>query len=605
MYLRNLSIRTGDKSSPVVAFETTESGGIYTIPATHAAAVPRYVLSLLYPDEAAPTDLIRLSGSRADSAWRAIFVIGQTQFRLSRGFSPGSASFELHDPSGARPWRMVARGVADVRAAIARLIELPSRPTVETLCFALNPLPERLADASEESSNGQSGMSMEVQSNEDFTTMLSDDVTIVDPMTEEEIARVSLAYRNARTTESGGEQLDSLQEMLDDHIASMNRLVDSDGTLSRISSQLSRNPPLRELTAAEKEALSTSPERLDEMRVRLVTARTEEAAVTAPGRNNLIGAAAMCAVGFIGALVWTISAVKARDFHLLPANLFPLTLGLFGGLRWIGLAERSSLQGRKGEAAARRVHRLETELDALTRNRDAVMKELGVDSLDAYSQHQKRAESLKKKEAELVASKSAETSTPEYQKATRVRQRMEGERDERRRTLSRVESTSESAYELERTLSNGGIDPAVALWCPLGPLDEMNSQARRLSQVAHEQGLMPDNVMQDSVKEAWVRLAARMIGRQVGELQLDSDARVLVDGRPAAEGNRSEYWLLLDALRISIFMTVLNGQYISMPRFSLRVHPLRLHDANMAAGTDGVYASVGRKMQFVRIESDS
>jgi hypothetical protein len=499
---------------------------------------------------------------------------------------------------------MVARGVADVRAAIARLIELPSRPTVEVLCFALNPLPQKLADSPGESKGGESGLSMEVQTNEDFTTMLSDDVTIVDQLSDEEIARLSLAFRNARTTESGEEQLESLQEMLEVHIASMNRLVDSDGTLSRISSQLSRNPPLRELTADEKDALSTTPERMDDMRVRVESARSEEQAVTAPKRKDLITAAALTAVGFLGALAWTFSVVSAQSLHLLPANLFPLTLGLFGGLRWIGLAERASLQGRKGEAATRRVHRLETELDSLSRTRQAVVKELGVDSLDAYMQHQKRAEALKQKEAELIASKSEETSTPEYQKATRVRQRMEGEREDRRRTLSRVESTSEAAYELERSLTNAGIDPGVALWCPLGPMDEMNSQARRLSQVAHEQGLMPDGEMQASVKEAWIRLAARMVGRKLQALELDSDARVLVDGVAASAGNPSAYWLLLDALRISIFMTVLNGQYVSMPRFSLRVHPLRLHDATMIDGTDGVYASVGRKMQFVRVEAE-
>ena len=604
MFLRNLSIRTGNPGQGTVALEATEAGGHYALPSAHVPAIPRYVLSLLYPEEAAPTDLVRLCGSIADAGWRATFSVGRTQFRISRGFSASTATLELMEEDGEQPWRTVARGVTDVKIGLARLVDLPPLPTVEALCFGLNPLPMRVPAQSEIQDPEVSQMT--VQSNEDFTAdMGSGPATrAVVPLDDETIARLSAMWRNARTSELLEQQLSSLQTELDEHLQVMNRAVDSDGTLSRLQAELARIPTLRTLTESEREALSTPPERIEELRMRLEAARNDIDLTRPPSQRDILAAAGLTAAGALLAGAWTVSAFTTRTLHLLPGNLFPLSLALFGALRWIGLKEATSLQGRKAESAERRAERLQHEVDTLVRTRAALEKEFTFSTLTDFERAGERVKRLKAREAEILASKAGETASPEYQKALRKKERLESDRDLRRRTLARIEETPFAAYQVEADLLAGGIDPAVALWCPQGIREEMRSQARRLMQVASEQGVMPDGRLQDAVVEAWTRLASRMCGHTLEGLRLMPDGGMRLSGdRDVFALSHALIWLVVEGLRISLYMTILNAQHISLPRFAVRVHSLRLHEDELVAGASAVYASVSRKVQLLSLDA--
>lgn len=597
MLLRNLTIRTGQADLPGVMFDAAEAGGDFQLPQPWAAALPRYLLSLLYPEEMSLTDLARLSGSSADAAWRATFSVGPQIIRLSRSFPAHSARLEIQDTSTGQ-WDTVAAGVAEVKAHLHRIVELPPVTVADALNFVLNPLPQHLGQSKQESSS----TGMQVESNADYAEVLGTMRGVQLQVGSDEAEHAGQEYRKARTSEWLDDQIRSLQDKLDEHIASMNRLIDEDGELSRVAAALSRLPTLRPLTSAEREALTDADMRVQELRRKIELGTAE---VTAPDRTEtqrLRVAVGMLVAGSVGFAAWTIWAFATMQRHLLVANVLPLSAALLGGLQWITIAERRGVADRRGDAIERRQQRLEQELDHLVRTRDALRRELNVQSIEEYDDVAKKQARLQKREQELMSARSSETERPEYQKALRRRERLEAERDERRRALGRLEAASQPSYELQSALQEAGLDPATVLWFPQSPASEVRLSGRRLVQVALDNGMMPDGRLQATVLEAWRRLALRIVGRELDDLTLASDGGIHVSGKDAsATMSIGTTWALLEALRISLLMNFLNTG-MQLPRIMLRVHPSRLHDDTIAANLSAVYSGVARKVQVIRID---
>ena len=597
MLLRNLTIRTGQPDVPGVMFDATEAGVDLQLPQPWAAAVPRYLLSLLYPDEISLTDLARLACSSPDAAWRATFSVGSRAIRLSRSFPAHSVRLELQDVNDGR-WEPIAAGVAEVKAQLQQLVDLPPVSVVDALNFVLNPLPLHLGETSADAGS----MGMQVESNADFAEVLGAGQAqpLIAGSAEAETA--GRAYRNARTGEWLEDQIRSLQDKLDEHIASMNRVIDEDGELSRVASALSRLPTLRPLTSSEREALTNADSRAEELRRKIETGASEAADPDRLEVQRLRLAVGMLVAGVVGFAAWTVWALLTMQRHLLVVNVFPLSAALLGGLQWITITERRGLSERRGEAIERRQQRREQDLEQLERRRDALRRELGVQSIAEYEDIVVKQSALKQREQELMAGLSGETGRPEYQTALRRRVRLEAERDERRRAFGRIEVTGQPSYELESALRKAGLDPSTVLWFPRAPESEVRLSGRRLAQVAMDNGMMQDGSLDATVLEAWRRLSLRIVGRELSDLSMTSDGDLHFSGNDAtATLTLGVSWALLEALRISLLMNFLNTG-MQLPRVMLRIHPARLHDDTLAANLSAVYSNVARRVQVIRID---
>ena len=597
MLLRNLTIRTGQPDVPGVMFDATEAGAHVQLPQPWAAAVPRYLLSLLYPEETSLTDLARLACSSPDAAWRATFSIGSGAIRLSRSFPAHSVRLERQDnPDG--EWESVAAGVADVKAQLQLIMDLPPATVADALNFVLNPLPVHTGAPSVDVDI--SGML--VESNADFAEVLGTGHEQPLIAGTELAEAAGIAYRNARTSEWLDDQIRSLQAKLDEHISTMNRVIDEGGELSRVATALSRLPALRPLTASERDMFTSADTRVQELRKKLETGMSEAATPDKTESHRLRLALGMLVAGVVGFAAWSVWALLSMQRHLLVVNVFPLSAALLGGLQWISITERRGLSERRGDAIERRQQRLEQDLEQLIRRRDALRRELGVQSLAEYEDIALQQTALKLREQELMAARSSETERPEYQAALRRRARLETERDERRRALGRLEVTGQPSHELELELRKAGLDPATLLWFPKATATEVRLSGRRLAQVAVDNGMMQDGALNATVLEAWRRLAVRILGRELNDLSITSEGVLHISGaETTAALTLGMSWALLDALRISLLLNFLNTG-MQLPRVMLRIHSSRLHDDALAANLSAVYSSVARKVQVIRID---
>ena len=117
--------------------------------------------------------------------------------------------------------------------------------------------------------------------------------------------------------------------------------------------------------------------------------------------------------------------------------------------------------------------------------------------------------------------------------------------------------------------------------------------------------MMPDAKLQALVLEAWQRLASRIAGDAVQGIQLSADGALLSGTRAelGAQLSPGKSWALLEALRVSLLLNLLNGGS-ALPRFMLRVHPLRLSDPEAETALTQIYNGVGRKVQLIQITAE-
>ncbi|MFT6399754.1 MAG: hypothetical protein ACJAYU_004523 [Bradymonadia bacterium] len=565
------------------------------------------IMSLLYPNEVSSTDIARIAGPKHDSAWRVEFESGGTIFRVSRSFSPSSMVLDVQDAHGA--FQRDAAGAGNVRKRLAELVKLPAPSVMESLNFWTNTNPITPAKPDEsllELDNEDPGQ-IEMVGTDDYfgNLMASGQADKPASMSDEERRVVSDEFRKTRTIEFVEDQLKHANAKLDDLIDRLGTIVDSSGETARISRELSNLPEMRELTQSEAELL-TDPEGTVaeiERKILQIDEAIDSAQKTDDGRAPMLLANPVFVVGVVGTIILTVLSFigepSNRRFAL--GNIATLGLALAGVFNWLGTRENTGKSGRKLQTMARRREQLVVQ-DKHTRATVARLREeLPVENTHEYRVARGRRRELERRLAEIQKQHEAAFETEEYKKLDGRKERAETRLNTLKLARRRLGDSPVSSYELEQTLERAGLDPAVILWRPDTSMVELKRQVKRLGQVASKYRLISEDGLNPKTVSSWLRVAERILGEEVPILNMTPDHQMVTEeGQSAFELlDVDRATAIVQALRMSLHLTLLKANAPGIHGFAIDVHPERIGDTKIRKRLSKMYTGLGERLQVV------
>jgi hypothetical protein len=601
MQLRQVIVRTGDANQPAITLECGAQGAVVSLPARWAAALPALLRSVLTPRDVTALDLVRLCGSSAQAAWRLVIAVGAQQVRLSRGYAESSLLLEVWEPDQ-RTWRREGQGLAEVERQLGRLVPMKEGAWMAALHSVVNPAAARVPDAE----RGQSSMGMEVQSRGDYESVLTGTALNLEPLEDDEATRLAGLWSHARTTELLESQIRSHQQRLDEHIASMNRIIDAGGELAEVSAALARETALRPITEGEREALSWSEERLADLQRRIMEAESGHGPRSRRGIEAWMPLG-VTAAGVVLSLAMFVAVVALGSRQLLSVSVFPFSVTLLGVLMVIQTREEGEVAVVRDAAQERRLERLREEFSYVHQTREALRRELDVSSLQQYEAASARIDRLRRREQALLQSHVRETQSEAYQQAMRQKEALEQEREQRRRLLAQIPSVPQSAEDLRMLLEQGGLDPEVLLWMPRSPREQMDQDMQTLHGLLRASGRWSEGQgLAPALVEAWGKVHSRLTQQPPAVWNLDErGCPQRADTPDAWASMRAEArWALLESLRVALVLAMQGGpDGDRVPGWWLRVHEDRVHDPALANPLQTLYANLGRRLQVVLVRA--
>lgn len=603
MILRSISLKNVAGATEPTSFDVSDGATFCRLPAELAPAVPYVVLTLLYPDEMSTSDLARLTGPMVDSAWRMSFTIAGRDYRLSRGFSPDSVLFE--ERRSASDWERVAGGASAVRTELGSRLKLPPPTVMEGLNAWIN------VSMPEETTTEESAVSeLQLVGTEDLlNTLYEENAVRLD--TSSRLA-VSDSYRRAKTAEFIDDQIVAVEDKLADAIKRMGAVIDDGGELQRLQSAMAETPALRELTDAERAALETPDARREEFERKIGTVNEEltRAPSAAPKASAKVPALLTNPVFVLGVAltlgVTIYSIVGGVGMRRLAfGNIVAMGIALAGYLRHVQDMEDGSKAGRKRGSLERRFQQLESEREAWSRTYEQLRGELGVKDLAEYDRIRTRRARLEAKETELRTTHESAFETEEYQRYERRKERIEAQLRLHKQAKARIGDADTSAFELHGELQRAGLDPAVALWRPDDERRDLARCVKRLGQIASKYRLISESGLHPKTVASWLKVATRILGRPVEGLTMSAEHAIEDgDGNDALKDmTTSEAIAIVEALRMSLHLTLVKASAPGIHPFSIQVHTSRLPDETIRRRLLKMYNGLGEKLQVLCIDA--
>lgn len=606
MILRTIALKYVSGNERPTSFEVRPGTSFVELDPELAPAIPFVLMTLLYPDEVSSSDLARLAGSKAESGWRAEIDVAGRSLRISRGFTPASVLLEQRT-SPAEPWARVAIGASDVRVALADVLKLPPPTVFEGLHAWVNVSPPLtgLADTIATDDVGE----LELVG----TDALFDDVFAGSApkrnLSPDDRARVADEYRRAKTSEFIADQIVDTERRLEEAIQKLGAVVDSTGELAAIQRALANAPEVRELTRAERDVF-TEPERRREELERRCEALAAELAELPVGhriprphlvKNALFMVGVGLTVGVTFASLFGGDALRQLAF----GNIVAMGIAFAGYLRHVQLLEAGSAAQRRLAGLQRRSETAERERREFGRQVQALREELGMRSIVEVDEARTRRQQMLEKENALRGAHEAAFSSEAYKKQESRKLRVEKQLRALRQASARIGDITVPAFELGTELDQAGIDPCVVLWRPDDERRELDRTVKRLGQIASKYRLISESGLHPKTIASWLKVASRILGRPVEGLTLTAEHALVDDrGEPVLDTlSISEAVALVEALRMSLHLTLVKASAPGIHPLSIQVHARRVPDEELRLRLRKMYNGLGEKLQVVCIDT--
>ena len=603
MILRSISLKNVAGATEPTSFELAQGTTFCQLPKELAPAVPFVVMTLLYPDEMSTSDLARLCGPTIESAWRLAFAVGDQELRLSRGFSPTSVLFEELDPDG--NWQRVAAGAAEVRSALGGRLKLPTTTVMEGLNVWIN-----VAKTGQTTTEDSVGSGLKLVGAEDLLNTLYADETI--ELDSDAYKALADQFRRAQTGEFIDDQIEAVERKLKDAIERLSGMVEDGAEVRQLQTDLAQTPALRELTADERVAFGRAPEQAQELerkleQVQALLQDTPRGKPSAPSSAQMMLKNPIFMLGAALTLIVTLwSVVGGLEMRRVAfANIVAMGVMLAGYLRHVQELEDGAKSRRKWETIERRRATLRAERDTCVAELRAFRAELGVETLAQYDRARAKRARLEAREAELAKKHASVFATEEYRRAERRKVRVEEQLRVHKQAKGRIGESDLSLYELRNDLVRAGHDPTVALWRPDDERRELGQAVKRLGQIASKYRLISESGLHPKTVASWLKLATRILSRPVEGLTMTAEHAIEnVDGEDALESmSLSEAVVVVEALRMSLHLTLIKASAPGIHPFSIQVHPARLEDETLRRRLLKMYNGLGEKMQVLCVDA--
>ncbi|MFT5992266.1 MAG: hypothetical protein ACI82G_001264 [Bradymonadia bacterium] len=603
MKLRSIALKSVAGSDHPTSFDASEGCVYVTLPPELAPCVPFALMTLLYPDEMSSSDLARLGGLKSDSGWRAEFEHASRRVRISRGFNAASVLFEELDPQ-VNKWKHLATGASDVRLMLAEMVKLPPPSVMEGLNFWVNVAPMPAVDETIGPTDG-----LELVGTDDYFENLLSTEEGAEPMDREQQALVAESYRRARTAEFIDEQLAETERQLAKVISRLSGMVDSTGELEQIETSLSNLGAVRELTKEERAVLTDPATRAADFDRRVASLRNEVEKARESDRAPMPSLAknVMFLVGAAATMGLTVGSVLAMETQrwLAFGNVFTLGLCFAGYLKFLHDAEFFAKAGRRIGSVERRLVQTQSEDTRWRRQCDAIQAELGVGDLETADALLERRRHLEEKRSELRGRHSEVVESNDYKRLERKKERVQALLQSHRLAKQRIGEVDRPAYELQRDLERSRIDPHVVLWRPDDERRELDRNVKRLGQIASKYRLVSENGLHPKTVKSWLKIASRIIGREIVGITLSAENDVVdAAGNDMLEAlPLPEAVALVEALRMSLHLTLVKANAPGIQRFTIQVHASRIQDDEIRYRLRKMYNGLGEKLQVVCVDS--
>lgn len=609
MIIRSISLKGVAGSDKPASFAVDGGTTRITLDPRSAAALPAVVMTLLYPEEVSTTEIARLAGPDAESAWRVEFDEEGTVFRVSRGFAPASIVLDVLDRASGR-WERAAGGSSDVRVKLAELIKLPPPTVMEALNFWIN-VHSGKETASVPAERETSGSKLTIVGTDDFLGSMAEigHEQNFTALSEEERRVIADEFRKTATIEFVEDQIRQAEQKLEQVINALGAVVDESGQLARITRQLSDVPAMRRLSDEERAYFDGPEAQLAEMERRLIAVdseladaeRANKARASALHRNPAFVAGLAATVLLTGISLF--AGPAARRFAL--GNLVSLSFALTGFLGWLDGRASSGRAGRKVAALARRREQLIEHYERTRAVVDRLREELPVRNLVEYQTALDRRAALEAELAEVERTHQEAFASEEYQRLAAKKDRAENRLDALRLARRRLGESSVPSFELMRTLENAGVDPWVVLWRPDPPAEELRRRTKKLGQVASKYRLISEDGLNSKTAASWLRVAERIVGVELPELTLNAEHQlVTAEGADAFElFSPAVATALVESLRMSLHLTLVKAAAPGIHKFAIDVHPDRIEDSEVRLRLDKMYKGLGERLQVLVVKS--
>lgn len=608
MILKSISLKhvAGSETPTSVILEKGTSR--LTLDRKSAPTVPTVVMSLLYPDEVSSTDIARIAGPRHDSAWRVEFESEGTIFRVSRSFAPSSMVLDLMDTATGAFGRD-AVGAGNVRKRLAELVKLPAPSVMESLNFWINT--NHVTPPNQESSEleldyGEPGQ-IEMVGTDDYfgNLMASGQGNQPVHMSDEERQVASDEFRKTRTIEFVEDQRQHANAKLEGLIDRLGTIVDGSGETARINRELSNLPEMRELTQSETELLEDPEGIVAELERKLlqIDETIEEARKKGAGRPPMLIANPAFIVGILGTVALTALSIlgepTSRRFAL--GNIATLGLALAGVFNWLRTRENSGRSGRKIQTMERRRQQLVSRDKAARSAISRLREEIPVPNMREYRAAKTRRQELEKRLAEIQTEHEAAFESTEYKRLHARKERAETRLNALKLARRRLGESSVNSYELEQSLDRAGLDASVILWRPDPTIKELKRQVKKLGQVASKYRLISEDGLNPKTVTSWLRVAERILGEDVPKLNMTPDHQMVTEeGENALDVlDEDRATAIVQALRMSLHLTLVKAKAPGIHGFAIDVHPLRIGNKKIRKRLDKMYTGLGERLQVV------
>lgn len=601
MLLRGCAVKWVAGSPNPAGFKAEENEVDAVLDPAAASALPAVLLSLLYPDAREPADIARLAGASPDSEWRATVEIGKRRFRLTRSYAWASTVLEAQDAASGE-FTVVARGGDQCRTMLGRIFPIASRNLVEALCFVASPLKPPAGSTGQDDEVSR----IELVSASDMYSAGGGSASVESALDETDRLRVATLFQAAKTREFVDEQVRVLSGKLADVSAQMGGLVDSSGELARVVRALAEVPRLRALTPGERDALTDTEKKRADLERHLMAADEELALIQRSVRRAVWYRNVPLIAGTLIGVVCTVysftGGIQTRKFAL--ANILFFGIALAGALRHIASVEARQRAERRRESVERRREAVITERSAFDGSLARATRELGVTTLADYEARVEKRRRLEERERALTDGNRAALDQPEYIALEQQKRKLEIEIAERRGALQKLESTDAPSEELQRALKNAGWDPNTVLWETRNPVDALLGAVTDLTSVAATHNLLVDGALMPALVESWGRLARHVTGEPLTDLNVaDGKLTCSETPDPVRSFDPEKGWALVETLRLSVLLSLLNANVPGIPGFIVRINPFRFRDPVLEANLRGVYAKLASRLQVVLVDA--
>ncbi|MFT6629009.1 MAG: hypothetical protein ACJA1R_002283, partial [Flavobacteriales bacterium] len=280
-------------------------------------------------------------------------------------------------------------------------------------------------------------------------------------------------------------------------------------------------------------------------------------------------------------------------------------LCLAGYLKFLHDAEFFAKAGRRIGSVERRLVQTQSEDTRWRRQCDAIQAELGVGDLETADALLERRRHLEEKRSELRGRHSEVVESNDYKRLERKKERVQALLQSHRLAKQRIGEVDRPAYELQRDLERSRIDPHVVLWRPDDERRELDRNVKRLGQIASKYRLVSENGLHPKTVKSWLKIASRIIGREIVGITLSAENDVVdAAGNDMLEAlPLPEAVALVEALRMSLHLTLVKANAPGIQRFTIQVHASRIQDDEIRYRLRKMYNGLGEKLQVVCVDS--